>query len=124
MRSHTVQHRPVPRALTATSAAAIRITRTRPQRTASGPANQAPKAEPSMAQETAKPVSPLLNAKSLRIAATAPLMTACRRAWFDQCKDGGHLLNDYRRDVRHSAVSTPARAIVNCNNSSQTYPAP
>src|SRR3569623_3184010 len=74
MRSHTVKHRPVPSALTANSAAAISITRTRPQRSASGPANQAPKAEPSKAQETAKPVSPLLTATSLRIAATAPLM--------------------------------------------------
>src|SRR3569833_1370129 len=68
-------------------ARAERSLRTAPRRSASPapslavgqrPANQAPKAAPSKAQKTAKPVRPLLDARSLRIAATAPVMAACR----------------------------------------------
>jgi len=39
----------------AKTVAAISITRTRPSRSASGPANQAPTAQPSSAEETTKP---------------------------------------------------------------------
>src|SRR5450759_4761894 len=68
--------RPVPIALATNSRPAPTITLMRPYRFASCPAAQAPRAAPSSADATEKPVSPDPIAKSLRNAVTAPLMTA------------------------------------------------
>lgn len=59
----TADASPKPMALTAKSSAAITITRMRPSRFAAGPAHHAPTAEPSNAQETARPVSTGVSAK-------------------------------------------------------------
>ena len=77
IRSQTANARPDPMELIANSAAAMSMTRTRPYLSAAGPANQAPAAEPSRAQATAKPDSSGLSCRpnwSFR-ASTAPLMT-------------------------------------------------
>ena len=55
VRSHAAKASPEPIALTMNRPAAISMTRTRPSRSASGPANQAPTAQPSRAEETTKP---------------------------------------------------------------------
>ncbi len=65
-----------PMALARNTAAAITITLIRPNRSASGPANQAPTAQPSRADETTKPSSRSDIWKVVWIASTAPLMTA------------------------------------------------
>ena len=65
-----------PTALTANSTAATSMMRTRPKRSASGPANQAPTAQPSSAEETTKPSRPADIPNSAWMASTVPLMTA------------------------------------------------
>jgi hypothetical protein len=64
-----------PMALETNRAAAISITRTRPQRSASGPANQAPTAHPSSADETTNPSTTEFRSKVDSSASTVPLMT-------------------------------------------------
>src|ERR1700759_2627946 len=70
------QARPVPIELTKKMAAAIFMTAMRPWRSASGPANQAPSAEPSSASATAKPSNQEGAPDQIFMASTAPLMTA------------------------------------------------
>src|SRR5215475_10718406 len=70
------QARPVPIELTKKIAAAIFMTAMRPWRSASGPANQAPRAEPSSAPATARPSSQDAAPDQSLMASTAPLMTA------------------------------------------------
>src|ERR1700759_4620075 len=70
------QARPVPIELTKKIAAAIFMTTMRPWRSASGPANQAPIAEPRSAPATAKPSSQEAAPDQALMASTAPLMTA------------------------------------------------
>src|SRR5215475_11187481 len=70
------QARPVPIELTKKIAAAIFMTAIRPWRSASGPANQAPSAEPSRAPATAKPSNQEAAPDQSLMASTAPLMTA------------------------------------------------
>ncbi len=70
--------RPVNRALNTNSAAASCMTRTRPMRSASVPANHAPTTQPIMALDTEKPLMAAFNPKpesGLAMASTAPLMT-------------------------------------------------
>jgi len=64
-----------PTALTTNSTAAICITRIRPKRSASPPANQAPAAAPSSARDTVRPVAAVPTVKRSWIALTAPLIT-------------------------------------------------
>src|SRR6478672_10559240 len=73
---HTLPASPDPSALTARRSAASCIVRTRPARSATGPAYHAPSAEPSNAQDTANPVQTALRPKPERTASTAPLITA------------------------------------------------
>ena len=75
MRSQIENGSAVPTADTRKMDAATSITRMRPNRSASGPANQAPTAEPSSAIDTTKPISPSPVLNSSRMALTAPLMT-------------------------------------------------
>src|ERR1700761_7040111 len=70
------QASPVPIELTKKIAAAISMTAMRPWRSASGPANQAPTAEPSSAPATAKPSNQEAAPDQSLIASTAPLITA------------------------------------------------
>src|SRR5580692_692111 len=70
------QERPVATELTKKIVAAIFITAMRPWRSASGPANQAPMAEPSSAPATAKPSNQATAPDQSLMASTAPLMTA------------------------------------------------
>src|ERR1700758_79816 len=70
------QARPVPIELKKKIAAAIFMTAMRPWRSARGPANQAPIAEPSNAPATAKPSSQEAAPDQSLMASTAPLMTA------------------------------------------------
>src|SRR5271154_3934551 len=70
------QARPVPIELTKKIAAAIFMTAMRPWRSASGPANQAPIAEPRSAPATAKPSNQGAAPDQTLMASTAPLMTA------------------------------------------------
>ena len=75
IRSHTPKASPEPIAETKNRIAAITITGIRPYLFASEPANQAPTAQPSSAEETAKPVSPAPRENSSESAETAPLIT-------------------------------------------------
>jgi hypothetical protein len=70
------QARPVPIELAKKIAAAIFMTAMRPWRSASGPANQAPMAEPSSAPATDRPSSQEAAPDQTLMASTAPLMTA------------------------------------------------
>src|ERR1700760_4810870 len=70
------QASPVPIELAKKIAAAIFMTAMRPWRSASGPANQAPTAEPSSAPATAKPSNQEAAPDQSLIASTAPLITA------------------------------------------------
>src|ERR1700758_4923891 len=70
------QARPVPIELAKKIAAAIFMTAMRPWRSASGPANQAPSAEPSSAPATAKPSNQEAAPDQSLMASTAPLITA------------------------------------------------
>src|ERR1700744_5084499 len=70
------QASPVPIELAKKIAAAIFMTAMRPWRSASGPANQAPSAEPSSAPATAKPSNQEVAPDQSLMASTAPLMTA------------------------------------------------
>src|ERR1700744_5838896 len=70
------QASPVPIELAKKIAAAIFMTAMRPWRSASGPANQAPSAEPSSAPATAKPSNHEAAPDQSLMASTAPLMTA------------------------------------------------
>ena len=72
----TLIARPVPKALTRNSSAAIFITASLPILSASRPATNAPRAAPISAAATATPVTSLLIWKWSSTAATAPLMTA------------------------------------------------
>ena len=65
---------PIP--LIANRPAASTMTRIRPWRSAIGPANQAPTAQPSRADDTTKPRYRLEMPNSAWIASTVPLMTA------------------------------------------------
>src|SRR5690348_10000068 len=76
IRSHMPVTRPEPIALAASSRAATCMVRTRPRRSASVPAYQAPAAEPSRAQDTARPILAASSSKPPRMASTAPLITA------------------------------------------------
>src|SRR5271154_4867336 len=70
------QARPVPIELAKKIAAAIFMTTMRPWRSASGPANQAPIAEPRRAPATEKPSNQETAPDQTLMASTAPLMTA------------------------------------------------
>src|ERR1700743_1067521 len=70
------QARPVPIELAKKIAAAIFMTTMRPWRSASGPANQAPIAEPRSAPATEKPSNQEAAPDQTLTASTAPLMTA------------------------------------------------
>ena len=67
---------PEPMALTVNRIAAITMHRTRPIRSASGPAKKAPTADPSRASETERPIPTLVVLNSFFSASTAPLITA------------------------------------------------
>jgi hypothetical protein len=67
---------PLPTALIRNTAAAAHIAVSRPQRSATRPAKNAPAAAPSSADATVKPSAPALAENWLWIAVTAPLMTA------------------------------------------------
>src|SRR5699024_5023821 len=75
IRPHTPKARPEPTAEMKNRIAAITITGIRPNRFERAPANQAPMAQPSSAEETAKPVSPAPRENSSESALTAPLIT-------------------------------------------------
>jgi hypothetical protein len=76
MKSPMPKGAPEPMVPTMNRIAAMTMHRTRPIRSASGPAKKAPIADPSRASETERPIPTLVVLNSFFSASTAPLITA------------------------------------------------